>query len=680
MSDVLRAGPEGETPVNPYSLLEAVNNSSDTAHTAWLIFLAVIAYFTVAVAGVTHRDLLLESPISLPILQVSIQQQQFFQFAPIVLVLFHLGVISQLVLLAKKTLEFDYAVQALEATDRRTHPLRLELHNFFFVQAVAGPQRSVVMSAFLHGMSWLTLVVIPVVLLLYIQISFLPYHDETITWVHRICLLADIFMLVLIGNFLMRADSSFFTAFFRTTAQHPFSFVLTSAIMAVVAFFSFFVATIPGEPLDRLSQTLAFPDRSGTRNVAGFAMPFVGGRADGSLWGIFYRNLVVSDTDLVPDRRFGVEETSLALRSRDLRYARLDRSDLHRADLTDTDLEGASLIGADLSEARLSCADVPQLVLTEDRRAARCATAIAANLSRAKLTNARLSGIDLRAARLDDAQLDGADLSHALLAGANLTNARLDKADLTGGVQLQGAQLIVASLQGADLQGAKLQAADLSSATLQGAILAHAQLDGATLQDADLEGVDLEYATLAGTNMTGAKLRAADLRGARVWQTSPPNNEQLVTADLSGLLLDPPNADDGAALSAELDRIALPRLRARIKEQLASVLSVEESRKWASSRELAQWQTLAQQSRLAAQDEGYSAKLTDHLTSLACKVRWSNGAIAIGIGKRALGDQFKGSVGAIYEKLRSKDCPANEAVPRRLLQTLSTALDTPRGN
>ena len=141
MSDVMRVAPEVETPVNPYSLLEAVNNSSDTAHTAWLIFLAIMTYLMVAVAGVTHKALLLETPVALPMLQVKIQLTQFFQFAPIVLVLLHLGVVSQLVLLARKTLEFDQAIRLLEATDRRTHPLRLELDNFFFVQAIAGPQR-----------------------------------------------------------------------------------------------------------------------------------------------------------------------------------------------------------------------------------------------------------------------------------------------------------------------------------------------------------------------------------------------------------------------------------------------------------------------------------------------------------------------------------------------------------
>ncbi len=223
MTDLGRGAPDGETPVNPYSLLEAVNHSSDTAHTGWLIFLAIMVYFMIAVAGVTHKDLLLETPVTLPILQVNIQLAQFFQFAPVVLVLLHLGLISQLTLLARETLEFDHAIRLLEATDKRTHPLRLEMNNFFFVQAIAGPHRSKVMSVFLHGISWLTLVALPVILILYIQVVFLPYHNEQITWTHRIALLVDIAMLISIGVFLMRAEPSFVHAFLRTTSAHPLS-------------------------------------------------------------------------------------------------------------------------------------------------------------------------------------------------------------------------------------------------------------------------------------------------------------------------------------------------------------------------------------------------------------------------------------------------------------------------
>ena len=130
---------DAETPVNPYSLLEAVNRSSDSANAAWLIYISLMSYLLITVAGIGHKDLLLNSDIVLPILQVKIELTRFFLFAPILLVLLHLGLMGQLVQLARKTLEFAASIRMLETSDQRTHPLRLELDNFFFAQAIAGP-------------------------------------------------------------------------------------------------------------------------------------------------------------------------------------------------------------------------------------------------------------------------------------------------------------------------------------------------------------------------------------------------------------------------------------------------------------------------------------------------------------------------------------------------------------
>ena len=60
------AAPGGDPrplPVNPYSLLVAINEASSLARTAWLASLAVIAWLFIAVAGVKHRDLLMGSEI-----------------------------------------------------------------------------------------------------------------------------------------------------------------------------------------------------------------------------------------------------------------------------------------------------------------------------------------------------------------------------------------------------------------------------------------------------------------------------------------------------------------------------------------------------------------------------------------------------------------------------------------
>lgn len=684
MPDPVRVPAEGETPVNPYSLLEAVNSSSETANTAWLIFLALVAYLTITVAGVTHKDLLLETPVPLPVLQVSIQQAQFFRFAPIILVLFHLGVVSQLVLLARKTLEFDFAVRQLETSYRRTHPLRLELHNFFFVQAVAGPQRSFIMSAFLHGMSWLTLVILPVVLLLYIQLTYLPFHDIETTWVHRICLAFDIAVLVLIGVFLMRAETSFFVAFLRTTLHHPLSFFFTLAVLGIVALFSFFVATVPGEGLDAVTRRIAVLDSSQQaaatepRPGLGITLPFLRARADGSLWGLFHRNLVVTDYDFVPEKAFAPDEMSLNLRGRDLRFAKLDRSDLHRADMTGANLEGASLVGADLRGTRLNCADMAELILSDDRARAKCADASAANFARAQLGGARLQGLDLRDAKLDEANLESADLAYSLLQGANLPNAQLQMANLTG-AQAQGANFLVATLQGADLTGAQLQAADLSNASMQGVILSHAALEAATLRDVDLEGADLQQTKLYGSNMSGAKVRAADLRGAAVWATNPPAPESLALADMGEIILKPVEQADLDALRSMLERLQNPRVRAEVSDALEPIMDPESSGKWAASSEQQTWQSYIAIAR-AGVGEGYGAQLTDHLAGLMCKARWSNASVATGIAKRAQGEQFRGNMATVYDRLRARDCPASETISKRLMQTFAAQVDATRGN
>ncbi len=705
MTDLSPVAPDVETPVNPYSLLEAVNRSSDMAHRAWLIFLFVMTYLTVAVAGVTHADLLLETPVNLPILQVSIQLTQFFHFAPIILVLFHLGLVSQVVLLAKETLEFDNAVRLLEPTAERTHPLRLELNNFFFVQAIAGPQRSAIMSMFLHGMTWLTLVILPVVLLLYIQVVFLPYHDVGITWTHRLALMLDILMLILIGVFLMRAETSFIRAFLRTTAAHPISFLATTIILSLVGMFSLFIATIPNEAMDRIATaTFASEEEDAasrsSQAAGGFTLPFFGASSDGTLFGLFRRNIVVTDTDLVVDKDQTPGEPSVSLRGRDLRYARLDRADLHQADLTGSNLQGASLIGTDLRGAWLHCADVTGLLLTEDRKAAQCTSARRADFSRARLDGAHMTGIDLRSSKLEEASLIGVSLAYSHLTGTDFSSANLDKADLTGGVTAQGAQFLIASMQGADLTGAQLHFADFSSASLQGAIFNYASMQAAVFSDADLDAASLYQAYIEGTDLAGAKVEGADFRGVGVWMTKPPQKDTSGTADFSEMAVRVPGENVHTALTRTIESIVNETTKKQVAEALAPLLDTASLSKWASAREHARWKAMGAPEVAAAPVANpapdttgavpdpvpavptldYRSKITQFLGRLSCRARWSNGAIATGVARRAQAQHFRGDVVGLYDHMSSDSCPAANTVLPKVMSGFASAADVARSN
>lgn len=683
MTDVSRMAPEGETPVNPYSLLEAVNHSSDTVHTAWLIFLAVMTYFMIAVTGVTHRDLLIETPVALPILQVAIPITQFFQFAPVVLVLMHVGVLSQVVLLARKTLEFDHAIRLLETTDRRTHPLRLELNNFFFVQAVAGPHRSPVMSVFLHGMSWLTLVVLPVLLLLYIQVVFLPYHSQLITWAHRIALIIDITFLLLIGVFLMRLETSFLRALWRTTATNPISFLITLVVLGLAAIFSIFVATIPGEPLDRIStRLLGTPGHIAERDLrysSGVLPNLFSYKSNGALFGVVPRWLVVTDTDLVPDKDIQGDEATLKLRGRNLRYARLDRSDLQQADFTGAILDDASLVNTNLSKSGMGCAVLGDLRLSQDRIEAKCTSARRANFTGARMTGAALTGADLRNAKLSEGNLEGADLRDALLAGTNFQLARLEKADMSGGVRAQGANFLLANLQGVDLNGALLQNATLSNASLQGAVLSLAQLQGAVLRDAELDGATLAYAHLEGADLSGARIVGADFRGAHVWMTKPPLPDTSGLADFSELVMKPLDEDKAASLTRMVSRIQDRRLGGDIADALQPILAIGDSRAWAPGPEQQRWQSLVNGASGALADS-YRARVTDFLGTTACSRKWANGAVATGIARRAMAQTFRGDAGALYDRIKADTCPASKEIAPKVLKDLGSYVDASHGN
>ncbi len=686
----------GEAPVNPYSLLGAVNESAASARTGWMIFVAVMSYLLVTVASVDHRDLLIAGDVTLPILNVAIDLARFFVIAPLVLVAFQFGMIAQLVVLAKKAHELDNALRILEATDRRTHPLRLELGSFFLLQAIAGPERSRVVAVLVHGLAWLTVAVLPVLALLFVQLAFLPYHDVTITAVHRVALLADVVLLALTGVFLARPEASLGTALSRMSRTRPVAMLAAVVLVVGVAVVSLFWATIPGERLDRISH--AFSGRGIKDGTLG------AGKGDGKLFGLFERNLNLADRDLVGDKSLAADLPTLDLRHRDLRYARLDGARLQQADLTGANLDGASLIGTDMRGARIGCAD-------ESRAPGGCASARAAILTKARLNNATLTGIDLAGARLREADLAGAHLARANLSGADLFGASLERAELTGGAALQGANLASANLQGADLTGARMLGADLTSAAMQAATLDFAGLEGAILRSADLEAASLHGARLQAADMTGARIRAASLREAWVWRANIPEQASSDLADLAGLRASSPTSDEAAALETELRRLADRRLEARLRGAFADGGEVAIEKREGTS---IAWAELVRASERATSDtttvigslvqtgsvvsgeptvatqpitngleaqlrrSDRRARLTRHLVLVACRARWANGAVATGVARRAMGSTFSGDPGAVLAGLRHPDCAGGRSLRPELLGRLESGVESLR--
>src|SRR5215469_392017 len=110
--------------------LDEANSASDPAWTAWLAFLLLLAYVVVTLAGVSHKNLLLNSPVKLPIINADIPLVGFFQYAPVMLLLVYLSLLVQHVILARKYRKFTDAIAAYEMETGTEHPAREWVHSY----------------------------------------------------------------------------------------------------------------------------------------------------------------------------------------------------------------------------------------------------------------------------------------------------------------------------------------------------------------------------------------------------------------------------------------------------------------------------------------------------------------------------------------------------------------------
>lgn len=582
----------GQAPLSADELLKSANAASATARNAWLAFLVLIAYLLVTLAGVTHTDLLLNSPIKLPIVNVAIPLFSFFWVAPFLLLLVHLGLLMQHAMLAHKFALFSDVISARETGLSRDHPDRRQVNSYVFAYLLAGPKPLRVLGYLMRLMVFVTLSLLPVLVLLYFQVKFLPFHDVAATHAHRLVILLDLVLLFSVRPFIAMPYLRPAGRKLRLGSEHwPWELSyrnlgVSAALYLAVLGFSVLVATVPQGcfwPFGSQNDDCFSLDRL----TAGWAPAQVGSRAQprevftptkllfegepdlitGKPTSWFARNIIVTDKDLVPDKDGDSGEVSISLRGRDLRFAVLNRSDLHRADLAGVDLRGASLAHTRLDKARLG-----------------------------------------------KAQLQGADLARAQLQGANL-----------GLTQLQGADLRRAQLQGADLGGAQLQGANLGGARLQGADLGSARLQGAHLITAQLQG--------------------ADLRSARIWQTYPPRKHDLELADLANAKIVPLTDKERKDLEKLIAESKDKKWEARLKEKLTPLLvGAKEAKSWNNSAERKAW--VAPRLDRAA--------LSEFLSTLACGDD-ERGYIAKGIALRGL-FEFNGDSKLLARHLSQNIC------------------------
>jgi uncharacterized protein YjbI with pentapeptide repeats len=541
------------------ALLASLNGSAERFQTLWFSFLGLTLYLAIAALATTHRDLLLNNPQTLPILNIKVELLPFYVIAPLLYLVFHFYLLMMLALLARTAAEFDKQLRSTLPVEPERERYRAQVGNALFLQLLVGMkgERAGVNALLMGLIALITIVLAPLTTLVLTQMMFLPYHHLRITWWHRAVVVADLVLIIvmtyrcffprgvrkapLVLGALSRKP--------RWATAMGFCLLLTVVLGPLAYWLSFSQGRWAGEPkassFEEWTQWMA-----GKQPELPEVNPDYSTTADGVAFGLFPNRLKLPSETIVGEKK--LEETKKEMASRggdfvptiDLDFRDLQAANLYGADLRGVSLSRTTLRGANLESVRLDNARLYEMQLQgADLRSAqmqgadlRSAQLQGANLSSARLQGTDLSGAQLQGADLTEAQLQGADLRHAQLQHANLSGAQLQRANLEG-AQLQGASLFnvnsraanlgAARLWGAVLTRAQLQGAYFGSARLEGAIFDDAQLQGASLLDAHLQGADLDHAQLQGADLFGAHLQGANLNYAQLQGT------ELSSADLT---------------------------------------------------------------------------------------------------------------------------------------------------
>lgn len=515
------------------SIRKALEDASAISGGLWLSYLIVLYSTAVAVGAVTHVDLLLENPVKLPFLGVELPLKAFFVLAPVLFLIMHAYTLVHFELLAKKTALFHNKLYVQIPGELPHSPsavairegLRAQLPIDIFVQFLAGPKamRESWLGFMLKLIAWTTLVMGPVLLLVLIQMQFLPYHAYWITWIHRLTLFVDLLLIWWLWSSILSVRDTDRAMQWRRRAAG----VLWLASSVVVIFFSWIVATTPWEfdkaPLAWVAPIT--PKWATSLNLTLFDTTIDPDTDRPKSW--FANTLVLQDFNLymalkIDDpEKAKAREYLLALRRRDLNNAVFSRAVLPRVDFSGAYLESAffdhaDLHGSSFGGARLNSANFVLFKALQDQPTAfKNADLRKTSFDYAELKGAAFGNAQLQGARFNNAHLENAKFSEAQLQGASLFRAQLQAASLVR-AQLQGASLDQAHLQGASLDGAQLQAASLEHTRLQGASLNRARLQGASLYEAQLQGASFERAHLQGASLDRADLQGASLHGAQL--------------------------------------------------------------------------------------------------------------------------------------------------------------------
>lgn len=466
-------------------LRHSADDGARSFRNAYISYLAVALYIFVTILSTTNELLLRAGEVSMPIINVGVPVVIFYVVVPWVLLILHLNLLVQGMFYASKVQNY---VSDLKDHQRQERGLLFPAPiGHLLTNSDSRPGTRELLATIVV----ITLVALPLILLIYAQVRFLPYQNEAISHMHRLIVIIDLSLLWWLWPRITDPAAKWLdwwrgVSFGTNLGNVRYSRRLMSNTNRLIAacgslaclLFIFGFANITGGAIDRLlplstlrnslDRFYHFPNRTFVREepssevLAAFIAretEWESGLAErgGYAWRKFARQLDLSE------RSFRNSQISSAY----FYEARLQRTDFSGSNLWNTDFRAVTMFDSYLQGAFMNLASFQQANLQRTRFHG-------ASMLQIRLEGTQMQKAELLGVKLMNGRLDGADLPEASLVGSNLS-----------GAHFRGALLRGADLRGADLTGAQLQGADLRQAKIGGA-----DLSGANLTLTDLRGID----------------------------------------------------------------------------------------------------------------------------------------------------------------------------------------------
>ena len=387
---------------------------------AYLIYTALLAYFSLAVISISDKQIIINKNVTLPIFNIDIALNAFFFTVPLLAVFFF--VCFQLYIHKMRTF-FDDSKSGLF---RRSYEI---------------------MTSFIL---WGTLPLF----LIFVAFKYVKTHEPVLSYVIGS---APIMGTLVVLRFLRKFDSlSQKKSFRRMTLRILF----VSSVIVVELFLLIFLIPCAREGLfpktirrnaGRFLNNIAFVNLSHQKLITEPKKDFNdipwGNFKEIHMEGAFLRHVLLKRAHLKGAFLQNSQMQFAVLEGADLSFANLLQANLWNADLKGTNLSHAYLLGARLRKANFQRANL------------RGANLQYTQLYLANFQEADLSLADIQFADLWTVNFQGANFSHANLQEISLQKSNLAETDFKD-ANLQRVNLWKANLRGANFEGADLRGAE----------------------------------------------------------------------------------------------------------------------------------------------------------------------------------------------------------------------------